>query len=146
MGTVGISSHAWHLHCTFIVGHSQTSSLCRLRSNVPAVGRVTFTASEERKQTSLTLQDGCFGAGTLMRIAALCEDPDSDADSVANEEPDQAHLQPSVAPEEATGGAGSEHEASSSFASAARTAGSPSVRQDTPQERQSGYSKGMILH
>ena len=107
---------------------------------MPAVGRVTFLASDQRKQTSLTLQDGCCGAGTLMRIAALCEGPDGDgAESAADdEEPDGARLGPELASPEAAGRAGSEHEAPSSFASAVLTAGSASMRQGTPQERQSG--------
>ena len=35
------------------------------------MARVTFTDTSEARKTSITLQDGCFGAGALMRIAAM---------------------------------------------------------------------------
>jgi len=40
------------------------------------VARVTYTESPEARKTSITLQDGCFGAGALMRIAAMFVRPD----------------------------------------------------------------------
>lgn len=44
---------------------------CRLTSSIPAQAEFTFYDTTERLQTSITLQDGCFGTATLMRIAAL---------------------------------------------------------------------------
>ena len=43
----------------------------RLESSTPAMARVTHINTKACMQTFLTLQDGCFGAATLMRIAAL---------------------------------------------------------------------------
>ena len=40
------------------------------------MGRVTYSESPELRKTSITLQDGCFGAGALMRIAAMFVRPD----------------------------------------------------------------------
>lgn len=44
---------------------------CRLTSSIPAQAEFTFYDTIDRLQTSITLQDGCFGTATLMRIAAL---------------------------------------------------------------------------
>ena len=44
---------------------------CRPHPDAPAVGMFTFWSSPERLQTSITLQDGCFGTSTLMRLTAL---------------------------------------------------------------------------
>jgi hypothetical protein len=100
---------------------------------------VTYLATEERTQTSLTLQDGCFGAGTLMRIAAMSVKPEKDTGSTPG--PDQAPL-PADSPAAGAGKAADEAEAASSFASAAHTAGSSSRPSSRPQEalpeRQSG--------
>ena len=38
---------------------------------MPPVGRFTHRSSSACKETHITLQDGCFGMATLMRIAAL---------------------------------------------------------------------------
>ena len=43
----------------------------RPHPSAPAVGMFTFWSSLERLQTSITLQDGCFGTSTLMRLTAL---------------------------------------------------------------------------
>ena len=51
---------------------------CRLRSSVPAAGTITHINTSVQLQTSVSLQDGCFGAGTLMRIAALFVQPEED--------------------------------------------------------------------
>ena len=40
------------------------------------MARVTFTDTNEARKTSITLQDGCFGAGALMRIAAMFVRPE----------------------------------------------------------------------
>lgn len=45
--------------------------LCRLAPDRPAHAEFTVYSLKERLQTSITLQDGCFGTATLMRIAAL---------------------------------------------------------------------------
>ncbi len=46
--------------------------MCRRpHPDAPAVGMFTFWSSLERLQTSITLQDGCFGTSTLMRLTAL---------------------------------------------------------------------------
>lgn len=42
---------------------------------MPAIGRITHINTKDQLQTSITLQDGCFGAGMLMRIAALFMNP-----------------------------------------------------------------------
>lgn len=44
---------------------------CRGRTGVPPVGRFTHRSTATSKETNITLQDGCFGVATLMRIAAL---------------------------------------------------------------------------
>lgn len=51
--------------------------VCRLASNRPAQAEFTFYDTKDRLQTSITLQDGCFGTATLMRIAALFMDSTS---------------------------------------------------------------------
>ncbi len=43
----------------------------RLTSKTPAQAEFTVYNTVDRLQTSITLQDGCFGTATLMRIAAL---------------------------------------------------------------------------
>lgn len=43
----------------------------RLTSKIPAQAEFTVYNTVDRLQTSITLQDGCFGTATLMRIAAL---------------------------------------------------------------------------
>lgn len=49
----------------------------RLTSGIPAQAEFTYYDTIDRLQTSITLQDGCFGTATLMRIAALfMPDPD----------------------------------------------------------------------
>ena len=40
------------------------------------MARVTFRDTSEARKTSITLQDGCFGAGALMRIAAMFVRPE----------------------------------------------------------------------
>ena len=46
--------------------------MCRRpHPDAPAVGMFTFWSSVARLQTSITLQDGCFGTSTLMRLTAL---------------------------------------------------------------------------
>lgn len=40
------------------------------------MARVTYSQTQEACKTSITLQDGCFGAGALMRIAAMFVRPD----------------------------------------------------------------------
>ena len=44
---------------------------CRLTNSIPAQAEFTVYDTIDRLQTSITLQDGCFGTATLMRIAAL---------------------------------------------------------------------------
>ena len=39
------------------------------------MARLTFTDTSEARKTFITLQDGCFGAGALMRIAAMFRRP-----------------------------------------------------------------------
>ena len=48
-----------------------TAVLVRRYRRAAPVARVTFVESPELCKTSITLQDGCFGAGALMRIAAM---------------------------------------------------------------------------
>ena len=43
----------------------------RLTSKIPAQAEFTVYNTVDHLQTSITLQDGCFGTATLMRIAAL---------------------------------------------------------------------------
>ena len=45
------------------------------------MARVTYAECPGLRKTSITLQDGCFGAGALMRIAAMFVRPDRE-DSV----------------------------------------------------------------
>ncbi|KAL0051145.1 hypothetical protein WJX82_002690 [Trebouxia sp. C0006] len=47
------------------------SMISRLTSKTPAQAEFTVYNTVDRLQTSITLQDGCFGTATLMRIAAL---------------------------------------------------------------------------
>ena len=61
-------SSAWCTLLTVLMAH-------RLR-RAPPVARVTFTDTTEARKTSITLQDGCFGAGALMRIAAMFVRPE----------------------------------------------------------------------
>ena len=62
--------HYWrstfHVHCIVL-----TSDGCRGKTGVPPIGRFTHRSSAAGKETNITLQDGCFGVATLMRIAAL---------------------------------------------------------------------------
>ena len=84
---------------------------CRLTSNIPAQAEFTFYDTTERLQTSITLQDGCFGTATLMRIAALfmpaptppplpsLETPfEAERPESSSEHPMQTHLSSSVNP------------------------------------------------
>ena len=56
------------------LGFFQKVLLHRLRRARP-LARVTYTEGPEARKTSITLQDGCFGAGALMRIAAMFARP-----------------------------------------------------------------------
>ncbi|KAA6426735.1 MAG: vacuolar sorting-associated 13F-like [Trebouxia sp. A1-2] len=47
------------------------SMISRLTSKTPAQAEFTVYNTVDHLQTSITLQDGCFGTATLMRIAAL---------------------------------------------------------------------------
>lgn len=48
-----------------------TLPMCRGKSGVPPIGRFTYSNGPNGKETNITLQDGCFGVATLMRIAAI---------------------------------------------------------------------------
>lgn len=54
-----------------MVAHFTSWLPCRLSPNQPAQAEFTVYNTRDRLQTSITLQDGCFGTATLMRIAAL---------------------------------------------------------------------------
>ena len=41
------------------------------------MARITYTEDPDARKTSITLQDACFGAGALMRIAAMFVRPDA---------------------------------------------------------------------
>ena len=41
------------------------------------MARVTYAETPELRSTAITLQDGCFGAGALVRIAAMFVRPGS---------------------------------------------------------------------
>lgn len=41
------------------------------------MARITYTENPDARKTSITLQDACFGAGALMRIAAIFVRPDA---------------------------------------------------------------------
>ncbi len=60
---------------------------CRLRSSVPATAMITHINTSLQLQTSVTLQDGCFGAGTVMRIAALFVQPEKEEEAEAASAP-----------------------------------------------------------
>ena len=62
------------------------------------MGRVTYSESPELRKTSITLQDGCFGAGALMRIAAMFVRPNREG-SVQ----DSAEVEVQAAPVAAVG-------------------------------------------
>ena len=47
------------------------------------MARITYTEDSDARKTAITLQDACFGAGALMRIAAMFVRPDA-PDSVQN--------------------------------------------------------------
>lgn len=66
------------------VAWSHTALLLHRYRRAPPVARVTYAETPELRQTAITLQDGCFGAGSLMRIAAMFVRPDS-ADAVQDE-------------------------------------------------------------
>ena len=61
------------------------------------MARVTYTESPELRKTSITLQDGCFGAGALMRIAAMFVRPDR-AGSVQCDSDIELQAAPAAAP------------------------------------------------
>lgn len=61
----------------------ESFQFCRLRSSVPATATITHVNTSVQLQTSVNLQDGCFGAGTLMRIAALFVQPDEEEQAEA---------------------------------------------------------------
>ena len=74
---------------------------CRLTKGIPAQAEFTYYDTIDRLQTSITLQDGCFGTATLMRIAALFMPdptppplPNSDAPAHAKqpESPSKPHM------------------------------------------------------
>ena len=61
----------------YCLGHTlHTVSMAHRLRRAPPVARVTFTDTGEARKTSITLQDGCFGAGALMRIAAMFVRPE----------------------------------------------------------------------
>jgi len=73
----------------------------RLTSKTPAQAEFTVYNSVDHLQTSITLQDGCFGTATLMRIAALfmpsptpasLTNSEASASSVAATAPDSHRL------------------------------------------------------
>lgn len=80
---------------------------CRLTNSIPAQAEFTYYDTIDRLQTSITLQDGCFGTATLMRIAALFMPdptpsplPNSEAPGLAKqpESPSQCHSQTELSP------------------------------------------------
>lgn len=78
-------SLAWHskiyLNCAGCDRAQAHLCPCRTKTGTPAVGCVTYVNTRHCLQTSLSLRDGCFGAGILMRIYALCVDNDSSSES-----------------------------------------------------------------
>ena len=65
------------------------------------MARVTYAEGPGLRKTSITLQDGCFGAGALMRIAALFVRPDR-GDSVQGDSDIEVQAVPVAAAANAT--------------------------------------------
>ncbi|DBA81627.1 TPA: hypothetical protein ACH3X1_007382 [Trebouxia sp. C0004] len=63
------------------------SMISRLTSKTPAQAEFTVYNTVDHLQTSITLQDGCFGTATLMRIAALFMPPPTPASLNTSEAP-----------------------------------------------------------
>lgn len=107
---------------------------------------MTYMRTPGRIQTSVTLQDGCFGVGTLTRLAAMFVAPD-DSDDGGEEEPEQAHDSLGAQPaEERTGEDADQLEAGSLYSSAAPTAASSGGLHEPPQplSSQPGYDRKQL--
>lgn len=79
-----------------------TLKVCRGKTGVPPIGRFTHRSTASGKETSITLQDGCFGVATLMRIAALfIPSTEPQEDSLIQSESSPGRVPPPVLPSNA---------------------------------------------
>ena len=141
--------------CCFIKALPRVLIRCpcahRLKGAAPAVGRVTYVRTPERAQTSVTLQDGCFGVGTLIRLAAMFVSPDGSEGGGSEQEPEQAPGRGAregadeAAGEPAGGEAAEQLEAASLYSSAAPTGASSGGLQESPQRLSSQPRCHLVL-